>query len=137
MRIIILGEKRELVGGYLKKILGNQHQVLQFLESDPGLVSQKAEVVVLTKTSAENLKRIRRFLRNLPIGSGIVVAYGRDGTLRRACKGFAYKFRFQDEDNLWPGLKISESDQLLAASCAARVAHELGYSTEDIKKLNS
>lgn len=77
----------------------------------------------------------RRFLRNLPVRRGLVVGYGRDARIRKVCRGFSYKFRWYDEDHLWPGLKLQFPGlhNALNATAAARIAHELGVSNEDIK----
>jgi UDP-N-acetylmuramate--alanine ligase len=78
----------------------------------------------------------RRFLRNLPHGKGIVVGYGRDGRVRKVAKGFKYRYRWYDEEAVWPGVKVPQPGMhnLLNATAAARVAHELGVSQGIIKK---
>jgi UDP-N-acetylmuramate--alanine ligase len=78
----------------------------------------------------------RRFLRNLPVKRGMVVGYGRDGKVRKAVRGFKYHERWYDEAHLWPGVKVPQPGMhnLLNATAAARVAHELGVSHEVIKK---
>jgi UDP-N-acetylmuramate--alanine ligase len=78
----------------------------------------------------------RRFLRNLPHGTGMVVGYGKDGRVRKISKGFKYKQRWYDEESLWPGVKVPQPGMhnLLNATAAARVAHELGISQEVIKE---
>jgi UDP-N-acetylmuramate--alanine ligase len=89
-----------------------------------------------TKGLPEIEQAFRRFFRNLPTHTGIVVGYGRDGKVRKALKGFKYKFRWYDEEHLWPGITLPQPGMhnLLNATAAARVAHELGVSHEDIKK---
>jgi UDP-N-acetylmuramate--alanine ligase len=92
---------------------------------------------------AEIEKAYRKFLRNLqtgvhasPRGQGLVVAYGRDPKIRKVVKGFKYTFRFYDEKKLWPGLKLPQPGlhNLLNATAAARVCHELGVPQETIVK---
>lgn len=75
-----------------------------------------------------------RFLRNLPHQQGLVVAYGRDASIRRVTKGFKYAFRWYDEENLWPGLRLPFPGEHLRlnATAAARVAHELGVDQKTI-----
>lgn len=83
------------------------------------------------------------FLGNLPsgvhatpTGKGLVVAYGKDARIRKAAKGFKYTFRWYDERQLWPGLKLPQPGlhNLLNATAAARVCHELGVPQETILK---
>lgn len=88
-----------------------------------------------TKGMPEIEQSFRRFLRNLPIHAGIVVGYGRDGKVRKAVRGFKYKTRWYDESSLWPGVKVPQPGlhNLLNATAAARVAHELGVSQKVIQ----
>lgn len=83
------------------------------------------------------------FLRNLPSGvhatpkgKGLVVAYGKDARIRKVARGFKYTFRWYDERKLWPGLKLPQPGlhNLLNATAAARVCHELGVPQEVILK---
>ena len=78
----------------------------------------------------------RRFLRNLPTKTGLVVGYGKDGRIRKVCRGFSYRFRWYDEEHLWPGLRLPVPGKHLElnATAAARIAHELGVSQEVIKE---
>ncbi|MEZ0287132.1 MAG: UDP-N-acetylmuramate--L-alanine ligase [Candidatus Paceibacterota bacterium] len=88
-----------------------------------------------TKGLPEIEHSYRRFLRNLP-KDAVVVGYGRDGRVRKAVKGFKYRERWYDEAHLWPGVRVPQPGihNLLNATAAARVAHELGISQEVIKK---
>ncbi len=93
-----------------------------------------------TKGLPEIEQSYKRFLRNLPGKTGLVVAYGRDARIRKVCKSFSYKFRWYDEFHLWPGVTVPQPGlhNLLNATAAARIAHELGISHDLIKKaLNS
>ncbi len=89
-----------------------------------------------TKGLPEIEQSYRRFLRNLPTRTGLVVGYGKDGRVRKAVKGFKYKTRWYDERNLWPGVRVPQPGMhnLLNATAASRVAHELGVGQEMIKK---
>lgn len=89
----------------------------------------------------------KRFLKNLPSavhatprGKGRLVAYGKDSRIRKISKGFKYAFNWYDETKLWPGVKPPQPGKhnLLNATAAARVAHELGVDNSTIQKaLNS
>lgn len=89
-----------------------------------------------TKGLPEIEQSFRRFLRNLPMHTGIVVGYGRDGKVRKAVRGFKYKTRWYDEEHLWPGIRVPQPGlhNLLNATAAARVAHELGIPQQVIKE---
>jgi UDP-N-acetylmuramate--alanine ligase len=89
-----------------------------------------------TKGLPEIEQSFKRFLRNLPTGKGIVVGYGRDGKVRKALRGFKYKTRWYDEEHLWPGIHVPQPGlhNLLNATAAARVAHELGIPHQVIKE---
>ncbi|MBU6389007.1 UDP-N-acetylmuramate--L-alanine ligase [Patescibacteria group bacterium] len=78
----------------------------------------------------------KRFLRNLPARTGLVVGYGKDSHIRKIARGFSYKFRWYDESRVWPGLtlRIPGRHNLLNATTAARVAHELGVPQKSIKE---
>lgn len=84
-----------------------------------------------------------RFLRNLPSAvhnglqnAGIVIGYGRDGNLRKAARGFKYRFRWYDEAHLYPGAKPPQPGLIyrLNATAAAKAAHELGVEHDVIKQ---
>jgi len=121
--------------------------VLEADEFDRSFHQFKPEIAVILNIEADHLDyytkglpeivhSFRRFLRNLPHRTGMVVAYGKDKQIRMASKGFAYKFRWYDETTLWPGLTLSVpgTHNLLNATAAARVAHELGVDAETIKE---
>lgn len=82
----------------------------------------------------------KRFLRNLPVNDGVVVAYGKDKNIRQVTRGFSYKFRYYNEDKFWPRLhlQIPGVHNLLNATAAAKIAHEIGIDSATIQKsLNS
>lgn len=85
---------------------------------------------------AEIEKSYRRFLRNLPGRTGLVVGYGRDTRIRKVCRGFTYRFRWYDENHVWPGLHLPLPGKhlLLNATAAAKIAHELGISSQVIQE---
>jgi UDP-N-acetylmuramate--alanine ligase len=89
-----------------------------------------------TKGLPEVEHSFKRFLRNLVHRHGMVVAYGRDKSIRKIVRGFKFRFRWYDEKNLWPGLKLLQPGMhyLLNATAAARVAHELGVGQKVIRK---
>jgi UDP-N-acetylmuramate--alanine ligase len=78
----------------------------------------------------------RRFLRNVSKERGIVIAYGRDGHIRKVTRGFKHKLHWYDEKRLWPGLKLQQPGLhvVLNATAAAKAAHELGVSSAVIQK---
>jgi hypothetical protein len=84
---------------------------------------------ILVVLDMPDIRRGKRILRCLPHRRGLVVAQGRDVNIRKACKGFAYRFRWFDDLHPWPGLAAGN-----ARSAAARVAHELGISQLTIKE---
>lgn len=77
-----------------------------------------------------------RFLRNLPSHQGVVVGYNLDSRIHKAVKGYQYKFRWFDENHIWPGLHlmIPGKHNLLNATAAARIGHELGIDSSTIQK---
>jgi UDP-N-acetylmuramate--alanine ligase len=89
-----------------------------------------------TRGLPEIEQSFHRFLRNMTPGKGILVAYGRSKSIRIAAKGFKYRMRWYDENHLWPGLQLQVpgNHNLLNATAAARVAHELGVSQGIIKE---
>jgi len=125
----------------------SQYLVLEADEYDRSFHRFQAKMAVIlnidldhtdyyTKGIAEIEHSYRRFLRNLPPKQGVVVAYGRDGRIRKVCKNFSYKFRWYDEAHLWPGVHVPQpgAHYLLNATAAARIAHEVGVSHEIIKE---
>jgi UDP-N-acetylmuramate--alanine ligase len=121
--------------------------VIEADEFDRSFHQFSADMAVLLNIEADHLdyyaggideieRSFRRFLRNLPHRTGTVVAYGKNASIRRVCKGFNYKFRWYSEENLWPGLKLPMpgTHYQLNATAAARIAHELGIDQETIKK---
>jgi UDP-N-acetylmuramate--alanine ligase len=140
------------VGGSLKEWgnetrIGNGPLVLEADEFDRSFHNFKADMAAILNIEADHLDyykkglpeiehSFRRFLRNLPAKKGLVVAYGKNASIRKVCRGFSYAFRFYDEAHLWPGisLKIPGTHNLLNATAAARIAHELGVSHVVIKE---
>lgn len=125
--------------GSVTKIGYGPHLILEADEYDRSFHHFKAEIVVLLNLDADHTDyytkglpeiehSFRRFLRNLPHRKGLVVAYGKDGSLRKILKGFKYRMRWYDEQHLWPGLtlQLPGTHNKLNATAAARVAHELG-----------
>lgn len=88
-----------------------------------------------TKGLPEVEHSFKRFLRNLIHRHSMVVGYGRDKSLRKIVRGFKFRFRWYDEKNLWPGVKLAQPGMhyLLNATAAARVAHEVGVGQKIIK----
>ena len=145
MRVIIAGSDREAVESatsFLKKILDAQGRldvcVLPIGDQEVGFRYQKGEIALLLGASKElakeateeKIKAYKRFLRNLPVKAALVIAPGKDPVLRRAARGFPYTFRWVVPEKPWPGLAALS----LEATMAARVAHEIGISSEAIKK---
>lgn len=141
------------VGGTLKEwdnatLIGkSEYLVLEADEFDRSFHQFSAQAAIILNIDADHLDyysggiseiehSFRRFLRNLPPHKGVVVGYGRDPHIRKVCKGFSYTFRWYDEERLWPGihLGIPGEHNLLNATAAARVAHELGVSHNLIKE---
>ena len=129
------------------KIGNSQYLVLEADEYDRSFHRFQAKMAIILNIDLDHTdyytgglpemeKSYRRFLRNLPVKEGVVVAYGRDGRVRKVCKNFSYKFRWYDEEHLWAGVHVPQPGMhyLLDATAAARVAHELGISHETIKK---
>lgn len=123
------------------------HLILEADEYDRSFHHFSAEIAVLLNLDADHIDyytkglpeiehSFRRFLRNLPHHKGLVVAYGKDGSLRKIIKGFKYHLRWYDEQHLWPGLTLllPGMHNRLNATAAARVAHELGVPQEIIVK---
>lgn len=93
----------------------------------------------------------KRFLRNLPSRpeqiikpegiknyknqKGIVVGLN-SPSVRKICKSFAYKFRFYDQKNIWAGLQLRVPGyfNLLNATAAAKICHEIGVSKKIINE---
>ncbi|CAN5165602.1 UDP-N-acetylmuramate--L-alanine ligase [soil metagenome] len=131
-----------------------EYLVLEADEFDRSFHQFHPQVAVVLNIDADHLdyytgglpeieQAYRKFLGNLPTGvhdspkgKGLVVGYGKDGKIRKAAKGFKYTFRWYDETKLWPGLKLPQPGMhnLLNATAAARVCHELGVSQEVILK---
>lgn len=121
--------------------------VLEADEFDRSFHQFKAEMAIILNIDSDHLDyykgglaeiehSFRRFLRNLPAKRGLVTAYGRNASIRKVCKGFSYRFRWYDEQHIWPGLKllIPGKHNLLNATAAARIAHEIGISNKDIQE---
>jgi UDP-N-acetylmuramate--alanine ligase len=121
--------------------------VIEADEFDRSFHNFQAEAAIVLNIDADHLDyykggieeirhSFRRFLRNLPHRDGLLVGYGKDKNIRQVAKGFKYRFRWYDETHLWPGLKLSipGKHNLLNATAAARVAHELGVSQEIIRE---
>lgn len=128
------------------RIGASKYLVIEADEFDRSFHQFSATIAVLLNLEADHLDyytegiteiehSFRRFLRNLPHRSGMVIGYGRDKHLRKVVKGFAYKQRWYDESRLWSGLKLDYlpgTHNLLNATAAARVAHELGVEQDII-----
>jgi len=121
--IVVAGAQPQRAAGFLREILAAAEIKAEVVEGID--IAVKPEIAVLLDATPEQEKLYRRFLRNLPFGMGLVVGYGRSGPLRKATRGFKYRFRWYDEQRLWTGLRLPKEQQL-DATAAARVAHELG-----------
>lgn len=141
------------VGGSLKewgnatRIGMSEYLVIEADEFDRSFHQFSPQIAVVLNIDADHLDyysggmaeiehSFKRFLRNLPQKTGIMVGYGKDAHIRKAARGFSYKFRWYDEQHLWPGvsLQFPGKHYLLNATAAARVAHELGISQAVIKE---
>lgn len=141
------------VGGSVKawgnktRIGKSKYLVIEADEFDRSFHQFNADMAIVLNIDADHLDyykeglpeiehSFRRFLRNLPINKGIVVGYGRNASLRKVAKGFSYKFRWYDEGHIWPGLKlqIPGKHNLLNATAAAKIAHEVGVDSSVIRE---
>lgn len=93
-------------------------------------------------------RSFKHFLRKLParyeetvqnklvLGhkKGLVVGHN-EPRIRKICKGFVYKFRWYSNKEFFPGLKllIPGEHNMLNATAAAKIAHEMGISTKVIQ----
>lgn len=96
-----------------------------------------------TKGLPEIEQSYKRFLRNLPSGvhatskgQGVLIGNAQDGRLRKIARGFKYTMRWQSTAEFYPGIHPTQPGKhvLFNASCAARVAHELGITQAVIQK---
>ena len=132
---VLGGEQRKEVAAKIQRLLP---QALLW-EAEPGaaLPTKMVTILVITPDLAPAPEQqIKAFLRLLPYHRGLVVAYGRSGLVRKASRGFQYRFRWYDEKNIWPGLLKNTGDayRALVLTAVARVAHEVGLTQEQIKK---
>lgn len=142
-----------MVGGFVPEFDGTvrigklDYIVLEADEYDRAFLRVAPKVSVITNidpdhfdTYRNGLPEIRqafkKFIRLLPKTEGILVAYGKDPNIRQIAKSFDIRYRFYDEENIWPGLKlqIPGLHNRLNATAAARVAHELGVNHQIIKR---
>lgn len=142
-----------MVGGFVPEFGGTvrigklDYIVVEADEYDRAFLSTAPQISVITNIDADHLdsypmglpeirQAFKKFIRLLPAKTGILVAYGKDQNIRQIAKSFDIKYRFYDEDNLWPGLKlkIPGLHNRLNATAAARVAHEIGIDQKIILK---
>lgn len=146
-----------MVGGFVPEFNGTvrigklDYIVVEADEYDRAFLSTAPQISVITNINADHLdsypnglpeirQAFKKFIRLLPAKTGILVANGKDQNIRQIAKSFDLKYRFYDEDRLWPGLKlkIPGLHNRLNATAAARVAHELGIKQKIIiKALNN
>lgn len=130
--IIIAGQGRELATSLLTKVLDTVAcRIMTTSEEAPEFRATPCQIVLLLPLLKGQERTLRRSLRSLTHRQGLVVAYSHDATIRIGCKGFDYRFRWFDAEHPWPGL----SSNALAILGAARIAHELGVSQSQIKRL--
>ena len=142
-----------MVGGFVPEFGGTvrigklNYIVVEADEYDRAFLSTAPQISVITNIDADHLdsypqglpeirQAFKKFIRLLPAKTGILIAYGKDPNIRQIAKSFDLKYRFYDEDNLWPGLKLKVPGlhNRLNATAAARVAHELGVEHKIILK---
>lgn len=141
-----------MVGGFVRQFKGTvrigklDYIVVEADEYDRAFLKTAPKIAVITNIDLDHLdcyggglpeirQAFKKFIRLLPAKEGILIAYGKDPNIRQIAKSFDLKYRFYDEDHLWPGLKlkIPGVHNLLNATAAARVAHELGVDQRTIK----
>ena len=142
------------VGGTVRewgktKIGKSKYMVIEADEYDRSFHNFYPQMAVLLNLDADHLdyykegiteieQSFKRFLRNLPSlpqPKGLVVAHN-EPRLRKITRGFQYKFRWYDEKKFYPGVKllIPGKHNMLNATAAAKIAHELGVSHKIIKE---
>lgn len=130
--ILIVGEKATVIREYLVAMLGESPWNVDAEPVSLDQVSQlRAGVLVVSDIPSHLHQRMRALMRVLPDRTGLFVGHGRNGELRRAVRGFHAKYRWFDESSLWVG--SGRARDVVAFTAAARVAHELGVSAEQIR----
>lgn len=141
-----------MVGGFVPQFGGTvrlgklDYVIVEADEYDRAFLKVTPKISVITNIDPDHFdtypgglpeirQAFKKFIRRLPQSGGILVAFGKDPNIRQIAKSFDLKYRFYDEDHLWPGLKlkIPGVHNLLNATAAARVAHELGIDRKIIK----
>ncbi len=131
--VLIVGAYAARIRHYLMAMLPDQVAWnLDAVPIDPQeLTYLRAQVLVVTDVPAELRGKLRRLMRCLPDRRGLFVGYGRDAEVRKATRGFHLTYRWFDEASYWVG--AARASDPLAFTAAARVAHELGVSSKEIR----
>lgn len=113
---------QEEISRELAELTGEMAVVLPLATFPSGLAQEKE-------------RQLHRFLRNFPYKKAVVVAFGEDSLIRKASRGYSYKFRWFFSGEKWTGLRlpVSRDEDSLFFSAAARVGHELGLPNHLIK----
>jgi len=112
-----------------------QKQFLQFAPRAVALTNIDAEHLdTFPKGLPQIIRAFRDFVKLIP-SNGVLVINGDDKNLRAIAKSAKCKIKAVSEKKPWPGvhLKVPGEHNLLAATLAAHLAHELGISAEVIK----
>lgn len=129
--VVIAGQGREQASALLSKLLPSEIQIFTTSGEAPEFRDTRCAMALILPVPTGSGRALRRSLRALTHRKGLIVAYGRDPSIRLGCKGFAYRFRWFDETRPWPGVASGE----LAIIGALRIAHELGVDQETIKRV--
>ncbi|MBI3261414.1 UDP-N-acetylmuramate--L-alanine ligase [Candidatus Berkelbacteria bacterium] len=152
MILVEAGEDPTVVSGAVIKEVNasfrpgrGRHVVVEACEYDKQFLQFVPRAAIITNIDAEHLdtfpkgvpqivRAFRDFVKLIP-SSGVLVINGDDKNLRAVAKSAKCKVKAVSAKEPWPGvdLKIPGEHNVLAATLAAHLAHELGVPAQIIK----
>lgn len=152
MILVEAGEDPTILNGAVVKDLNasfrtgkGRHVVAEACEYDKQFLQFVPRAAIITNIDVEHLdtfpkglpqiiRAFRDFVKLIP-SNGVLVINGDDKNLRAVAKSARCKVKAVSAKEPWPGvhLKVPGEHNLLAATLAAHLAHELGISSESIK----